>query len=76
MHELLIMVPDFYPALVRMAKYRWLFHDSPAEALSFIERVIELEPMNPWARNVAVAFYFDLDDKEAASNVAEGAHAG
>lgn len=70
LQELLAVDPDFYPALQRLAKYRWWFHDSPSQAIALIERAIEADPRNPLAHHTAAAFYLDIDDAAAAADVA------
>ena len=73
LEALLAIDPDFYPALQRLAKYRWWFHDSPSQAIALIERAIAADPQNPLARqHSAVAFYLDIDDAMAAADVAAG----
>jgi predicted Zn-dependent protease len=67
---LLAVDPDFYPALVRLAKYSWWFHDSPSEAIALIERAIATDPRNPLAYHAAAAYYLDIDDAAAAADVA------
>jgi TolB-like protein/DNA-binding winged helix-turn-helix (wHTH) protein len=64
--------PLFVPALQRYGKYRWLFEGKIAEAISFEERAIALDPTNPWARNIATAMYLDLGEEAAARDVAAG----
>jgi TolB-like protein/DNA-binding winged helix-turn-helix (wHTH) protein len=68
--DILGLDPDYYPALQRLAKYRWMFHGKPAEAIGIIERAIRLDPQNPWAAHTAVAFYLDVGDPGAARDVA------
>lgn len=75
MEGLLALDPDYYPALQRVAKYRWLLHDSPSQAIALIEKAIAADPLNPWARHTAVAFYLDLGDVAAARDVAAGSDA-
>jgi predicted Zn-dependent protease len=70
MLELLRLDPEHYPALQRLAKYRWLFHDRTPEAISVIERAIRSDPHNPWAAHTATAFYLDVGDPAAARDVA------
>ena len=70
MEGLLVIDPQYYPALQRMAVYRWLLHDSPAEAIAIVEKAIANDPQNPWARHTAVAFYLDVGDPAAAQEVA------
>jgi TolB-like protein/DNA-binding winged helix-turn-helix (wHTH) protein/Tfp pilus assembly protein PilF len=72
MRALLEIDPLFYPALQRVAKYQWLVHAQPAEAITLAERAIAADPENPWARHTAVAFYLDLDDPAAAARIAGG----
>jgi len=72
MRELLTGHPDYYPALQRMARYRWLFHDSPSQAIALIEKAIAADPQNPLARKSAATFYLDIDDAAAAGDVASG----
>lgn len=75
MQGLLELDPDYYPALQRVAKYQWLLHASPSQSIALIERAIARDPQNPWARHTAVAFYLDLQDLEAARQVAAEAPA-
>jgi TolB-like protein/DNA-binding winged helix-turn-helix (wHTH) protein/tetratricopeptide (TPR) repeat protein len=70
LRALVAVDPDFYPALQRLAKYSWWFHDSPSEAIALIERAIAADPQNPLAYHSAAAFYLDIDDAAAAANVA------
>ncbi len=70
LQSLLAVDPDFYPALQRLAKYRWWFHDSPSQAIALIERAIAADPQNPLAHHSAAAFYLDIDDAAAAADVA------
>jgi len=70
LQSLLSIDPDFYPALQRLAKYRWWFHDSPSQAIALIERAIVADPQNPLAYHSAAAFYLDIDDAAAAADVA------
>jgi tetratricopeptide (TPR) repeat protein len=70
MEGLLKLDPSYYPALQRVAILRWLFQDSPSQAIAFIERAIAADPENPAARLTAVAFYLDIDDPAAAADVA------
>ena len=70
LESLLAVDPDFYPALQRLAKYRWWFHDSPSQAIALIERAIAADPQNPLAYHSAVGFYLDIDDAAAAADVA------
>lgn len=72
MQELLTVHPDYYPALHRLARYRWLFHDSPSQAIALIEKAIAADPQNPLARKAAATFYLDIDDAAAATDVAAG----
>ena len=70
MLELLRLDPDYYPALQRIAKYRWLFHDRTPEAIAVIERAVRSDPQNPWAAHTATALYLDVGDPVAAREVA------
>lgn len=70
MQSLLNLDPDFYPALQRLAKYRWWFHGSTSEAIALIERAIAADPQNPLALHTAAAFYLDIGDSAAAADVA------
>jgi tetratricopeptide (TPR) repeat protein len=70
LQSLLAIDPDFYPALQRLAKYRWWFHDSPSQAIALIERAIAADPQNPLGHHTAAAFYLDIDDAAAAADVA------
>jgi TolB-like protein/DNA-binding winged helix-turn-helix (wHTH) protein len=70
LEALLAIDPDFYPGLQRLARFRWMFHDSPSEAIALIERTIAADPQNPFARLTAAVFYLDIDDAAAAADVA------
>jgi len=70
--EFLTVHPDYYPALHRLARYRWLFHDSPSQAIALIEKAIAADPQNPLARKSAATFYLDVGDPVAAADVAAG----
>jgi TolB-like protein/DNA-binding winged helix-turn-helix (wHTH) protein/tetratricopeptide (TPR) repeat protein len=70
LQALLVVDPDFYPGLQRLAKYRWWFHDSPSQAIALIERAIAADPRNPLAYHSAAGFYLDIDDGAAAADVA------
>ena len=70
LQALLAIDPDFYPALQRLARYRWMFHESPSEAIALIERAIAADPQNPFARQTAAVLYLDIDDAAAAADVA------
>ena len=70
LQALLAIDPDFYPGLQRLARYRWMFHESPSEAIALIERAIAADPQNPFARQTAAVLYLDIDDAAAAADVA------
>jgi tetratricopeptide (TPR) repeat protein len=70
MEGLLALDPGYYPALQRVAWVRWLFRDSPSQAIGLIEKAIAIDPDNPVARMHAIAFYLDIDDLAAAADVA------
>jgi tetratricopeptide (TPR) repeat protein len=72
MQKFLTVYPDYYPALHRLARYRWLFHDSPSQAIGLIEKAIAADPENPLARKSAATFYLDTGDAAAAADVAAG----
>ena len=72
LQALLAIDPDFYPGLQRMARYRWMFHESPSQGIALIERAIAADPQNPFARQTAAALYLDIDDAPAAADVASG----
>jgi len=72
LQALLTIDPDYYPGLQRLAMFRWMFHDSPSEAIAIIERAIAADPQNPWARQTAAIYYLDIDDAPAAADVAAG----
>jgi TolB-like protein/DNA-binding winged helix-turn-helix (wHTH) protein/tetratricopeptide (TPR) repeat protein len=75
MEGLLALDPNYYPALQRVAWVRWLFRDSPSQAIALIERAIAVDPENPTARVHAVAFYLDINDPAAAADVAAATRA-
>jgi tetratricopeptide (TPR) repeat protein len=72
LEALLAIDPDFYPGLQRMARYRWMFHESPSQGIALIERAIAADPQNPLARQTAAILYLDVDDAPAAADVASG----
>lgn len=72
MREVLAIDADYYPALHRLARYRWLFHGSPAQAIALIEKAIAADPQNPLARKAAATYYLDIGDAAAAADVASG----
>jgi TolB-like protein/DNA-binding winged helix-turn-helix (wHTH) protein len=74
--DVLELDPNFVPALDRYGKYRWLFDGKLAEAVSFEEHAIALNPDEPWIRQRAVAIYLDLGDEAAARDVAAGTPGG
>jgi hypothetical protein len=69
LETLLAVDPDFYPALQRLARFRWLFHESPSQGIALIERAIAADPQNPFARHTAALIYLDIDDAAAAADV-------
>jgi tetratricopeptide (TPR) repeat protein len=75
MEGLLALDPRYYPALHRVAWVRWLFRDSPSQAIDLIEKAIAIDPENPVARMHAVPFYLDIDDPAAAADVASATRA-
>ena len=72
LEALLAIDPDFYPALQRLARYRWMLHESPSQGIALIERAIATDPQNPFARHTAAVLYLDIDDAAAAADVASG----
>jgi len=70
LQDLLAIDPDYYPGLQRLAMFRWIFHDSPSQAIELIERAIAADPQNPWAHQSAAYYYLDIDDAPAAADVA------
>jgi transcriptional activator of cad operon len=70
LEALLAIDPDFYPGLQRLARFRWMFHDSPSQAIALIERAVAADPQNPFARQTAAVFYLDIGDASAAADVA------
>jgi tetratricopeptide (TPR) repeat protein len=69
--KLLELVPNYYPAQQRIAKYRWQHHGASADAIQLIEHAIEADPENPWAPHTAVPFYLDAGDPVAAGQLAD-----
>lgn len=67
--ETLRQFPDFYPALQRYGKYRWMGHGDFAQAIAVVERAIASDPQNPWGPHTAAAFYVDIGDLAAARAV-------
>lgn len=72
MQEFLAVHPDYYPALHRLARYRWLHYHSPSQAIALVEKAIAEDPQNPLARKAAATFYLDIEDEVAAAEVATG----
>jgi hypothetical protein len=72
LRALLTVDADYYPALQRLARFQWMFHDSPSQAIGLIERAIAADPLNPLARLTATGFYLDIEDAVAAAEVAAG----
>jgi tetratricopeptide (TPR) repeat protein len=70
--ETLKLFPDFYPALQRYGKYRWMQHGDFAQAIAIVERAIAGDPENPWGPHTAAAFYVDIGDANAARAVVQG----
>lgn len=70
MREILEYDPEYYPALERMAKYRWMYRSKPAEAIAVMERAIRSDPKNPWGPQTVVICYLDVGDEAAARDVA------
>ncbi len=70
--RMLELDPQYYPALQRLAKYRWMNHGETAQAISIIRRAIAADPGNPWALHTAVVFYLDVEEPGAADAVVEG----
>lgn len=68
--RVLELVPDYYPALQRLSKYRWMSHGDIAQALAIIERAIAMDPDNPWGITTAIVYELDLDDPSAAEALA------
>ncbi|QGN55712.1 tetratricopeptide repeat protein [Novosphingobium sp. Gsoil 351] len=66
----LALDPDNYPLANRYASRRWMFHGETAEAIERMERAIATDPQNPWGPHMAVAFYLDAGDLEAAQRLA------
>jgi TolB-like protein/DNA-binding winged helix-turn-helix (wHTH) protein len=70
LQAILAIDPDYYPGLQRLARFRWMLHDSPSQAIALIERAISADPQNPFARQTAASLYLDIDDAHAAADVA------
>jgi TolB-like protein/DNA-binding winged helix-turn-helix (wHTH) protein len=69
MREILEFDPEYYPALQRLAKYRWMYRSKPAEAIAIMERAIRDDPKNPWGPQTAAIFYLDLGEEAAARDL-------
>lgn len=63
--------PDNYLLANRYAFRRWLIHGETADAVEKIERVTASDPQNPLGPNMALAFYLDAGDPDAARAIAE-----
>jgi TolB-like protein/DNA-binding winged helix-turn-helix (wHTH) protein/Tfp pilus assembly protein PilF len=63
--------PQNYLLANRYALRRWMFHAEFADAVERMERVIAVDPQNPWGPHLATAFYLDLGDRAAAGALAE-----
>jgi TolB-like protein/DNA-binding winged helix-turn-helix (wHTH) protein/tetratricopeptide (TPR) repeat protein len=62
--------PQNYLLAQNYAFRRWLIHGETADAIEKIERAIASDPQNPLGANLAMRFYLDAGDTEAARAVA------
>lgn len=62
--------PDYYPALQRHSKYRWMIHGAIAQALAITDRAIAIDPDNPWGLTTGIVYELDLDEPAAAEALA------
>jgi TolB-like protein/DNA-binding winged helix-turn-helix (wHTH) protein len=67
--------PNFSPALVRLAAWRWAWYGQTAEAIKLIERALRLDPEHRWIRLQLCDMYLDVGDLVAAENVISGSKA-
>ncbi len=61
--------PNFSPAMVRLAGWRWDGYSQTAEAIKLIERALRLDPKHPWIRLQLGMMYLDVGDVRAAEDV-------
>jgi TolB-like protein/DNA-binding winged helix-turn-helix (wHTH) protein/Tfp pilus assembly protein PilF len=61
--------PNFSPALVRLAAWRWEGDSETAEAIKLIEQALRFDPDRPWIRLQLSQMYLDVGDLIAAEDV-------
>jgi TolB-like protein/Tfp pilus assembly protein PilF len=62
--------PNYYPAVMRLAEARY-FQGEIADAIHYAEQGLALEPSAVWARHYLLRMYLDLNDVEAATELAD-----
>ena len=68
--QALTVQPNYYPALMRLAELRWCCQGETAEGIKYGEQALALEPQASWPRHYLVRFYLDLEDPQAAEEIA------
>ncbi len=67
--------PNYYPALMKLAEFKWDGPGELAEAAKYAEQALALEPHALWLRHLLSRIYLDLRDFESARAVIEERHA-
>jgi len=63
--------PNYYPALMKLAEFKWAGAGELAEAAKYAEQALALEPRALWLRHMLSRIYLDLRDFDAARSVIE-----
>lgn len=63
--------PNYYPALTKLAEFKWTGPGELAEAAKYAEQALVLEPHALWPRHMLSRIYLDLHEVEAARSVIE-----
>jgi adenylate cyclase len=66
--------PNFYPALMKLAEFKWAGSGELAEAARYAEQALAMEPQALWLRHMLSRIYLDLGDFDAARSVIEARH--
>jgi len=63
--------PNYYPALMKLAEFKWAGAGELAEAAKYGEQALVFEPHALWLRHMLSRIYLDLRDFDAARSVIE-----
>jgi TolB-like protein/DNA-binding winged helix-turn-helix (wHTH) protein len=66
--------PNYYPALMKLAEFKWAGAGELAEAARFAEQGLAIEPRALWLRHLLSRIYLDLRDFDSARAVIEERH--